>query len=278
MTQGELGYCAAELQRHDRPKFLTALFAPRCRREALFALYAFNLEIAKTLETVSEKMLGRIRLQWWRETIAGIYEGHPRNHAVVAALAAAIESHALPRETFEALIDARESDLEEEPPADLAALARYAEASAGHLVALAARILVAGGADAPARAIGTAQGLAGLLAALPFRLRHDRIDLPGDRLAAAGLGLTRLREGRGAGTATIVRDVAGRARDVLAEARAMRRSVPRAALPALLVGVLAERQLARLARAGYDPFAASLRRPDPLLPVALAWANWRGRY
>src|SRR5258706_5215376 len=160
MTQGELSYCAAELQRHDRPRFLTALFAPRCRREDLFALYAFNLEIAKILETVSETMLGRIRLQWWRETIAGLYEGNVRNHAVVQALAAAIEAHGLPREKFEALIDARESDLEEEPPADLAALLRYAEASAGHLVALAARILSAGGADAPAHAVGTPHGLA----------------------------------------------------------------------------------------------------------------------
>jgi NADH dehydrogenase [ubiquinone] 1 alpha subcomplex assembly factor 6 len=278
MTQGELGYCAAELRRHDRPRFLTALFAPRCRREDLFALYAFNLEIAKTLETVSEKMLGRIRLQWWRETIAGIYEGNPRQHEVALALAKAIANHGLPRENFEALIEARESDLEEAPPADLAALAAYAEASAGTLVALAARILVAGGADAPARAVGTTQGLAGLLLALPFRLRHGRIDLPADRLAEAGLGLVALRERRAAGAAAIVRDVAAHARQTLAEARARRREMPRAALPALLVSVPAERQLGRLQRAGYDPFDSTLGRPDPLLPLALSWAHWRGRY
>ena len=278
MTQGELSYCGAELRRHDRPRFLTALFAPRCRREDLFALYAFNLEIAKTLETVSEKMLGRIRLQWWRDTIAGIYDGNPRQHEVALALAKAIANHQLPRENFAALIDARESDLEEAPPADLAALAAYAEASAGTLVALAARILAPGGAEAPARAVGTAQGLAGLLLALPFRLRHDRIDLPADRLAAAGLGLVPLRERRGAGAVAIVRDVAAHARQTLAEARARHREVPPAALPALLVSVAAERQLKRLARVGYDPFDAALARPDPLLPLALSWAHWRGRF
>lgn len=278
MTQGELSYCAAELQRHDRPRFLTALFAPRCRRDDLFALYAFNLEIAKTLETVSEKMLGHIRLQWWRDTIAGIYQGSVREHAVAQGLAKAIETHALPRHDVEALIEARETDLEEEPPADLAALAAYAEASAGTLVRLAARILVPGGAEAPARAVGTAQGLAGLLLALPFRLRHDRIDLPADRLAAAGLSLTSLRERRGAGMTAIVRDVAARAQAELSHARSLRRQVPRAAVPALLVGLSVERQLARLARAGYDPFAPALGRPDALLPLALALANWRGRY
>src|SRR3954471_15014844 len=118
MTQAELSYCAAEVRRLDRPRFLTALFAPSSLREDLFALYAFNLEIAKTLETVSEPMLGRIRLQWWRETIEGIYEGRGPQHAVAEPLAAAIRRHALPRAPLDRLIDARESDLEEEPPPD----------------------------------------------------------------------------------------------------------------------------------------------------------------
>ena len=257
MTQVDLSYCAAELQRQDRPRFLTALFAPRCRREDLFALYAFNLEVAKTLETVSEATLGRIRLQWWRETIAGIYEGKVRNHAVATALASAIETHKLPREIFDRLIDAREIDLEEEPPADLASLVRYAAASAGSLATLAARIMVPGGADAAADRVGTAQGLAGLLTALPHRLRHGRVDLPADRLAQAGLGLTSLREGRAEAARDIVRDVGERARAALAEAR--RAKAPRQAVPALLPALVAERQLARLEAAGWDAFAASLR-------------------
>ena len=57
------------VRRHDRDRFLTALFAPAERREDLLALYAFNYEIAKTREVVSEPVLGQIRLQWWRETI-----------------------------------------------------------------------------------------------------------------------------------------------------------------------------------------------------------------
>src|ERR671936_425398 len=73
---------AALVRRHDRDRFQTALFAPAARREALFALYAFNYEIARVRERVREPILGRIRLEWWRETIAAAYEGGPvRRHA-----------------------------------------------------------------------------------------------------------------------------------------------------------------------------------------------------
>src|SRR5688572_31872194 len=97
-----LSYCAREVRRADYDRFLTVLFAPPAARERLFALYAFNHEIAKVRETVSEPMLGQIRLQWWREAIATIYEGKPRPHAVVDALAAAVAERGPPRAGFEA--------------------------------------------------------------------------------------------------------------------------------------------------------------------------------
>ena len=65
----EYSYCGALLRRHDADRYLTALFAPGERREALFALYAFNLEIARMREAVSEPMMGLIRLQWWRDAL-----------------------------------------------------------------------------------------------------------------------------------------------------------------------------------------------------------------
>ena len=68
---------AALVRRHDRDRFQTVLFAPTARREALFALYAFNYEIASVRKRVTVPTLGRIRLEWWRETIAAAYEGGP---------------------------------------------------------------------------------------------------------------------------------------------------------------------------------------------------------
>src|ERR1700752_4314564 len=82
---------AALVRRHDRDRFQTVLFAPAARREALFALYAFNYEIARVRERVTEPTLGRIRLEWWRETIAAAFEGGPvRDHFVAQPLTATI--------------------------------------------------------------------------------------------------------------------------------------------------------------------------------------------
>src|SRR5205823_335241 len=47
---------AALVRRHDRDRYQTVLFAPAARREALFALYAFNYEIARVRETVTQPM------------------------------------------------------------------------------------------------------------------------------------------------------------------------------------------------------------------------------
>ena len=108
-------YCAQLLRRQDADRYLTALFAPADRREDLFALYAFNLEVARAREVVSEPFMGLIRLQWWRDAIAEIYQGRARAHEVVRPLAAAIAEHSLDRTLFERLIESRERDLDPEP-------------------------------------------------------------------------------------------------------------------------------------------------------------------
>ena len=133
----------AELVRqHDRDRYQTALFAPADRREALFALYAFNYEIARVREIVTQPMLGQIRLQWWREAVDAAYEGAPaRPHEVAEPLAAVIRGHALTRTHFDRMIDTREHDLADEPPATLAALENYAEGTAATLLSLALEVL-----------------------------------------------------------------------------------------------------------------------------------------
>src|ERR1700745_3424517 len=105
---------AALVRRHDHDRFQTALFAPAARREALFALYAFNYEIASVRDRVSQPTLGRIRREWWRETIPAPYRGGPiRHHLVVEPLTAVIRERELTKEHFDRLLDARERDLDE---------------------------------------------------------------------------------------------------------------------------------------------------------------------
>ena len=70
MPETDASYCANILRRQDPDRYLTALFAPADRRPDLFSLYAFNLELARARESVSEPIMGRMRLQWWRDALA----------------------------------------------------------------------------------------------------------------------------------------------------------------------------------------------------------------
>ncbi len=241
----------------DYDRYLSALFAPAGRREALFALIAFNHEIARIPEAVSEPMLGRIRLQWWREVLDAAYADEPtRRHEVAVPLADAIRACGLDRAPFDALLEAREADLEEGGSADIAALERYAAGTGGALTELMVR---ASGADSgPAleagRQVGTAWALVGTLRAAPHAAAQGRVTLPADLLAGAGMAAEDVRAGRGFERfGAVAEPVAGRAGGLLAAARQVRRSVPRQARGVLLIARLADLYRARLRRAAWDP-------------------------
>lgn len=263
----------AGLRRYDAERWRTTLFAKGPARARLVALYAFNVEIARVRETVSEPILGQIRLQWWREALAEIASGGPvRKHPVAQALEAAKPDTAL----LAGIVDARERDLDDAPFADLAALEAYARATAGDLSQAAFAMCDAPGAAA-ARDIGTAYALAGLLRALPHFSRSRRSVLPDDLVAKAGLSHERIHDGKaGDAIAAAVEPVAARARDLLARARAA--GVPKPARAAALPGRLAALWLDRLARHGHDAFAGELQRQRPADIWRLFFANLLGRF
>lgn len=275
-----LAYPAEQVWRDDRDRFVTALFAPPDRREALYALYAFHLEVAKVPELVREPMMGQIRLQWWRDSLNALLSGGAVAHPVAGPLAEAIHRFDLPPDRLEHLIDAREADLTGEPPETLAAMEDYARATAATLNELALDILGVHQAAAreAGREVGIAWGLTGLLRAVPFHAAGGRLHLPRSLLARHRVPEESVRGGLGApGLPAVAAEIAATARAHLAAARRHRREVPRAALPALLPAVLADGYLRRLRRSGYDLFAAdwATTRTRPLrLTIAAAF----GRY
>jgi len=258
---------ATLVRRHDRDRYLTALFAPADRREALMALYAFNHEVARTRELVTEPMLGQLRLQWWRESLDAAYAGGSiRRHEVVEPLAAAIRAHALSREHFERLLQGRTLDLADEPPATITALEAYCEATSSRLLWLALEVLgsrESEPATAAAREIGIAYALAGLLRAIPFHARAKRQYIPLDLATEVGLDPATLFSLKATPElAGATERLSARAADHLAAARVHARAVPKSALPALLPGRLAESALRRIARARHNPFDPRLAAPS----------------
>lgn len=280
MSASPLSARAETVRRFDRDAYLVCLFAPAAQREAFFSLFAFNIEVAKTAEVVSEPMLGQIRLQWWREAIGDLAAGRPPRHDAIVPLARPLAEGRLTGALFERMIDAREGDLEPTPPPSLAALEAYAEATSGGLIQLLLELL--DGRDEAARRVaghvGIARALGGLLRAVPFHARQNRIYLPRDLLdnhAVRRDDLLRLRPSEGLDRT--VAAVAEAAERHLAAARAAVRDVPRGARPALLPAAIARRDLASLSRAGYNPLDARVQQPRPDLVWRLAWARLSGR-
>jgi phytoene synthase len=273
---------AALVRRHDRDRYQTALFAPADRHEALFALYAFNYEIARVREAVTQPMLGQIRLQWWREVVAAAYLGTPpRQHVVAGPLTATIRGCALTRGHLDRMIDTRESDLTDEPPPTLAALEEYAQGTSATLLHLALEVLgeVGAAAVAASREVGIGYALAGILRAMPFHARAGRCYIPAVFGARSGLDprdYLALRDT--AALRAVCADLAGAAAEHLAGARGYRREVPRRARAAMLPAVVADQFLARLERTNYNPFAPELAVPDPLQSWRLFAAALRHRF
>ncbi|PPR64721.1 MAG: hypothetical protein CFH10_00165, partial [Alphaproteobacteria bacterium MarineAlpha4_Bin2] len=262
----KLSYCAEEVRRADPDRFLVGLFAPREQREDIFSLYAFNLEIAKTREMVSENMLGAIRLQWWREAIEAIYaEDNLRKHAIVEALSDTVCRHNLSRRYFDRLIDGRMIDFEPSRLATMSDLIEYADATSGSLVVLTMEVLGGSIDDKTAevgRKIGVVWALTGLMRSMPSFLRRGRLVLPNELIDAHGIeqrSALDLKPSRA--LASAVAEIGAFARKELHEARAKRLGVSKVFRPALLLGVLAESYLGRLDRAKYNVFEPIVGAP-----------------
>jgi NADH dehydrogenase [ubiquinone] 1 alpha subcomplex assembly factor 6 len=250
----DYAYCAAQVRDYDSDRYVAALFAPASRRGDLLALYAFNLELARSRETVSQPVLGRIRLQWWRDVVAESYAGTARRHQVAQPLAAAIERHGLSRDLLDGIIDAREHDHDPEPAESTGDMLAYASATSGGLNRLALEILgvrdpeVHGAADR----LGTAWALAGMARGLRHLIAAGRHPLPRDIMLRHGVSQNDLQSLKPTDELRhAIEELAGIASRILDEAGSARR---REAAPVMLTAVLARAYLKRLASTGYDPF------------------------
>ena len=187
MMRDAFSYCAELVRTADRDRFLATLFAPARSREALHALYAFNIEIARVAGLARDAMPGEIRLQWWREVLQGERAGEAAASPVAAALLNVLK-HRLAADALLEFIETHRFDLYNEPMQTVADLEDYATKTSSALFAIAAQIL---GADAAAaaRPAGIAYGFARSLAAFPHHAAQRKLYLPVELLARRGIGL-----------------------------------------------------------------------------------------
>lgn len=235
----------------DRDRYLSTFFAPDASRPHLLALYAFNAEILKVRDSVSEASLGMIRLQWWRDTIESIYAGTGAlGHPVAEALAAAIAAGGLPKQALLDLVTAHEFDLFHDRMPGITELEAYMGEAYSRLIQMAAMILdreAAPRASECAGLAGVAQGLA-LVLGDP---RHRDPFLP------EGMSL---------------QDAVGHAENRLAQAMVLLPQVPKPVLPAFLPVSLTGLYLKKIARSPDATLSVSpLRRQVTMWWTARRW-------
>ncbi|MGE0653006.1 MAG: phytoene/squalene synthase family protein [Alphaproteobacteria bacterium] len=287
-----LSACADTARELDRERWLASGLAPRRGRDDLAVLLAFNAEVARTRDVVSEPILGRIRLQWWRDTIEaagaapGIVPGDPAvaavlSHPVADGLARLFAQGALAPADLLPLVDAREAELDDTGPGDIDSFLAHIDATAGTLNRAALRVL---GVDTDAAReaadhAARAYGIAGQMRATAVNAARGPVTLPHDLLDRYGVTESALRVGKPpAGLASVARTLAERAHRHADAARQLRRDVPATALPVLVTVRFARGHLARLARADFDLFSPRLEPTPAATPLAVLATMLTGRY
>jgi len=266
-------FCADLVRSHDFARYASTLFLPADQRRALLAVYAFNVEVSRVRELVSQPLPGEMRLQWWTDMLVGDGHGGVEGNPVAAELKLAIRTMRLPAERLSRLIEEHQFDLYNDPMPTKAALEGYVDDTVSALFSLGAAIA---GWQSPeiehlARHAGLAQGIAQTLAALPMDASRRQLFLPLQVLESHGSGLDEVFAGRQTPKLRAALDqMIAAAREHLKTALAMLENAPPEVRPVFLPLALAARDLDRMSRADTDPFM-----PYVASRLRTLWTLWR---
>jgi len=240
--------CAQIVERADSDRFLSVMAAPATCRRALFALYAFNIEVTRAPWVTQEALIAEMRLQWWRDALEEMAQGAKvRAHEVTTELAAFLtpETAAM----LDQLIEARRQDIPREPFADWDQFHRYLRDTSGLLMGVAARAIGTQGSLQAVIDYGGAAGLANWLRGYAQLKSQGGSGLPDDSPAA----------------------LAEQARTALRKMRGLRGQMPRSAYPAIRASWSAARTLRSAADNPNAILDGALHNPEFVRRGALMW-------
>ncbi|MGA7771591.1 MAG: squalene/phytoene synthase family protein [Pseudolabrys sp.] len=262
-------YCADRVRDADRDRYLAALFAPADKRGALFALYAFDVEIVQVRELARELMPGEIRLQWWREVLFGERAGEAAANPVAAALTEIFERYAFIRDPLVDMVEAHRFDIHNEPMASVEELQCYASRTAGAVFGLAARLLGGEISQVVTTESGSAQTIADVLSRLPRHAARRQLYVPLDILRHYGVDPEDVFAMRATpALRAALAELRLRARRSLEGVVAV--EIPETIQPVFLPLAPLRQWLLDMEKPGYDPF-----QPPPVAPWRRQWRIWR---
>ncbi|MCC8979109.1 phytoene/squalene synthase family protein [Bradyrhizobium acaciae] len=266
-------FCADLVRTHDFVRYASTLFLPGPERRALLALYAFNIEVSRVHEQVSQPLPGEMRLQWWTDMLAGTGHGGVEGNPVAAELLHTIRSHRLPVSPFSRLVEQHQFDLYNDPMPSLAALEGYLDATASALFSQATRVVArpSEAIDHLARHAGLAQGMAQVIAALGRDASRQQLFLPVELLQQHGSSKEEVFAGKlTPNIRAAIDQFADEAQGHLKTAFGLLADVPSGVRPIFLPLACVRRELKRVKAADYDPFV-----PKPVSRLRTLWTLWR---
>lgn len=280
-------YCMGLVRDRDRDRYLCALLAPAPYRNSLFALYALNAEIADIGTSVSEPLIGQMRLRWWLDNLESIYNGSPPQHPAATALSEVISRTHLPRTLLERMIEARERDLEDRAFESIADMETYAEGVSSTLIELSfcAMDYLNDNARLTAHHLGIAWTLTGILRAIPYHLTRGRLLLPADLLEKHTFDRQAFLDHGYRGTppvglTAVISEIKTKAYTHLSHSRSAWSEGQRRYISPALLGTLANGYLMELSQANDDPFQLRFQRTGPRVRdmLKLKWASLSGTF
>jgi len=262
-------FCADLVRSHDFARYAATLFVPAAERRALLALYAFNVEIVRVRDHVTQPLPGELRLQWWTDMLSGHAHGGVEGNPVAAELLLTIHDFDLPVEPLTRLIEEHQFDLYNDPMPTMAALEDYLTNTCSALFALTTGVVARSSAAIGdlARHAGLALGLVQVIANLPRDISRHRMFLPRELLESHGSSIEEVLAGKETPTLRVALDhLADEVRQHLATASSLLANVAPQTRAAFLPLALVRRDLVRLLRADRNPFL-----PQPESRLRTLW-------
>ncbi|CAL1713125.1 unnamed protein product [Somion occarium] len=157
---------------------------------AFFALRAFYVELATVQEAVSNPMIGKMRMQFWRDAVKSVSDGNPSKHPIALALYDATQKVKLPSYHLKRIIDARDAELYTPTHMTLDSLLAHAESTSSTFNYLLLSMLSLSSSEQLSHAashLGVSQTIGTLLRSLPYHAKSGRMVIPAEITAKHGV-------------------------------------------------------------------------------------------
>lgn len=295
-----LNHCVRSTRERDFCNYVAALLMPPAAQPSVFALLAFNVELAIVRDQIKRNVgtAGIYRLQFWKDTIEAIYGNKgiiPRQPVAKALKLFAGEADPL---LLKELVSARQQTLGDRPFESMSAVEEYGRSTYGTLMLLimnslarqherelmltgrSVNVVVSDITRKAVECMGASMEIITLVRSTLPMLARGIVLLPDDLMSIHGLSADAVYSKKSPDAIRLLaRDMAKAADSLILESRSLRDDVPCALRPALISsGATVDHVLKTLRKCDFNLFDARLQRGFDLLAWRLWWRKTIGWY